>query len=120
MRVLFILQLAEWKYRAQLSGFELPEAIAMEQREFDERLAESLDMMAARIEGRFIRVQVTLEDAVARLENAIKVNDPKGALALRFQALLALCRRIESSMASLTREIGTEQLSSRTTAFLGL
>jgi hypothetical protein len=28
-RVLFIMQIAEWKYRAQLPGFELPEAIAV-------------------------------------------------------------------------------------------
>jgi multidrug resistance protein MdtO len=32
MRVLFIMQIAEWKYRAQLPGFELPETIAVEQR----------------------------------------------------------------------------------------
>src|SRR5262249_46247946 len=30
LRVLYILQIAEWKYRAQLSGFELPVAIAEE------------------------------------------------------------------------------------------
>jgi multidrug resistance protein MdtO len=114
MRILFIMQIAEWKYRAQLPGFELPEAIAAEQREFDDRLAESLDAMAARIGGRFMSVQPTLEDAVARLENAINIYDPKAALSSRFQALLVLGRRIESSMVSLTNEIGTEQLGSRT------
>jgi len=45
MQVLFILQIADWKYRAQLPGFELTEAIAVEQRAFDDRLAESLDAM---------------------------------------------------------------------------
>jgi multidrug resistance protein MdtO len=114
MRILFIMQIAEWKYRAQLPGFELPEAIAAEQREFDDRLAESLDALAARIGGRFISVQPTLDDAVARLENAINIYDPKAALSSRFQALLVLGRRIESSMVSLTNEIGTEQLGSRT------
>jgi multidrug resistance protein MdtO len=52
MRVLFIMQIAEWKYRVQLPGFELPEVIAVPQREFGDRLAESLDAMAARMEGR--------------------------------------------------------------------
>jgi hypothetical protein len=103
------MQIAEWKYRAQLLGFELPEAIAVEQREFDARLAESLDVMAARTEGRFMSVELTLEDAVARLERAIKIYHPKAALSSRFQALLVLGRRIESSIVSLTNEIGTEQ-----------
>jgi multidrug resistance protein MdtO len=113
MRVLFIMQIAEWKYRAQLPGFELPGAIAVKQREFDDRLAESLDAMAARMEGRFMSVDLTLEDAVARLERAINIY-PKAALSSRFQALLVLGRRIESSMVSLTDEIGTEQLGAPT------
>jgi len=114
MRVLFIMQIAEWKYRAQLPGFELPEAIAMQQREFDDRLAESLDAMAARMEGRFMRVELTLEDAVARLERAINIYHPKAALSSRLQALLVLGRRIESSMVFLNNEIGTEQLGAPT------
>jgi multidrug resistance protein MdtO len=114
MRILFIMQIAEWKYRAQLPGFELPEAIAVQQREFDDRLAESLDALAARIEGRFMSVELRLEDAVARLENAINIYHPKAALSSRFQALLVLGRRIESSMGSLTNEIGTDQLGSST------
>jgi multidrug resistance protein MdtO len=66
MRVLFIVQIAEWKYRAQLPGFELPEAIAVQQREFDDRLAESLGAMADRIEGRSAGVQLTLQETRAR------------------------------------------------------
>jgi multidrug resistance protein MdtO len=114
MRVLFIMQIAEWKYRAQLPGFELPQVIAVAQREFDDRLAESLDAMADGIEGRSTRVQQTLEDALAKLDRAIQVHRPTGALAGRFQSLLVLGRRIESSMVSLTNEIGTEQLGSLT------
>jgi len=112
MRVLFIMQIAEWKYRAQLPGFELPVAIAVRQREFDDQFAESLEAMAERLEGRFMVVQLRLEDAVERLERAINIHHPKGALASRVQALLALARRIEFSMVSLTNEIGTEQLDS--------
>jgi hypothetical protein len=109
-----IMQIAEWKYRTQLPGFELPEAIAVEQREYDERLAESLDAMAARMEGRFMSVELTLEDAVARLERAINIYHPKAALSSHFQALFVLGRRIESSMVFLTNEIGTEQLGAPT------
>jgi multidrug resistance protein MdtO len=115
IRVLFIMQIAEWKYRAQLPGFELPQVIALAQREFDDRLAESLDRMADGIEGRSTPVQQTLEDALAKLDRAIQVHRPTGVLAAgRLQALLVLGRRIESSMVSLTNEIGTEQLGSLT------
>lgn len=116
IRVLFIMQIAEWKYRAQLPGFELPQVIAVAQREFDDRLAESLDAMADGIEGRSTPVQQTLEDALANLDRAIQVHRPTGVLAGRLQALLVLGRRIESSMVSLTNEIGPEQLGSLTLA----
>jgi len=105
MRVLFIMQIAEWKYRAQLPGFELPEAIAVQQREFDDRLAKSLDAMAARMEGRSGVMQQKLPEARARLEGTIQAYRPKGALDGRFDALLLLGRKIESSILSLTNEV---------------
>jgi multidrug resistance protein MdtO len=105
MRVLFIMQIAEWKYRAQLPGFELPEAIAVEQRKFDDQLAESLDAMAARMEGRSGGVQQTLQEARARLERTIQAYRPKGTSEGRFDGLLLLGRKIESSILSLTNEI---------------
>jgi len=104
MRVLFIMQIAEWKYRAQLPGFELPEAIAVEQREFDDRLAESLDAMAARMKGRSGGVQQTLQEARARLERTIQAYRPKGTSEGRFDALLLLGRKIETSILSLANE----------------
>jgi len=105
MRVLFIMQIAEWKYRAQLPGFELPEAIAMEQSEFDDRLAESLDAMADRMEGQSRGAQEKLQEARARLERTIQGYRPKGTSEGRFDALLLLGRKIESSILSLTNEI---------------
>jgi multidrug resistance protein MdtO len=105
MRVLFIMQIAEWKYRAQLPGFELPDAIAVQQREFDERLAESLDAMAARMEGRSTGVPQTLQEARARLERTVHAYRPRGTSEGRLEALLLLGRKIESSILSLTSEI---------------
>jgi multidrug resistance protein MdtO len=105
MRVLFIMQIAKWKYRVQLPGFELPEAIAVQQREFDDRLAESLDALADRVEGRSTRVQQKLQEARARLERTIQAYRPNGTSEGRFDALLLLGRKIESSILSLTSEI---------------
>jgi multidrug resistance protein MdtO len=105
IRVLFIMKIAEWKYRAQLPGFELPDPIAVELREFDEQLARALDAMADRVEERSTGLQQTLKDALTQLERAIHVYRPDRALTGRFQALLVLGRRIESSMAALTNKI---------------
>jgi multidrug resistance protein MdtO len=105
MRVLFVMQIAEWKYRAQLPGFEMPEAIAMEQREFDNRLAESLEAMADRVEGRSTGVQQELQKARARLERTIQDFRPKGITEGRYDVLLTLGRRIEASILSLTNEV---------------
>jgi multidrug resistance protein MdtO len=107
MRVLFIMQIAEWKYRAQLPGFELPEAIAAEQREFDDRLAESLDAMAARMEGqsRGAQEKDKLQEARTRLERTIQAYPPKETSERRFDALILLGRKIESSILSLNNEI---------------
>ena len=105
MRVLFIMQIAEWKYRARLPGFELPEPIAVQQREFDDRLAESLEAIADRVEGRATGEQQTLQDVRTRLERTIQAYRPKGTSEGRFDALLLLGRKIESSILSLTNEI---------------
>jgi multidrug resistance protein MdtO len=105
MRILFIMQIAEWKYRVQLPGFELPQAIAKEQREFDEQLAESLDSIADRVEGRSTGAQQTLQEARARLEQTIQAYRPKGTSESRYGALLLLGRKIQSSILSLTNEI---------------
>jgi multidrug resistance protein MdtO len=105
MRVLFIMQIAEWKYRVRLPGFELSEPIAVQQREFDDRLAESLEAMADRVEGRSTGEQQTLQEARARLELTIHANRPNGTSGGRFDALLLLVRKIESSILFLTNEI---------------
>jgi len=104
MRVLFIMQIAEWKYRVQLPGFELPEPIAVQQREFDDRLAGSLDAMADRMEGRSRSVPEKLQEVRARLERTIQGYRPKETSEGRYDALLLLTRKIESSTLSIANE----------------
>ena len=99
------MQIAAWKYRAQLSGFELPEAIAVQQHEFDDRLAELLNEMADRVDGRSTGMQLPLSEARAQLERAIQSYRPKGISERRYDALLLLDRKIESSILSLATEI---------------
>jgi transposase len=77
----------------------------VQQREFDDRLTESLDAMAARMEGRSRRAQEKLQDARTRLERTIQGYRPKGTSEGRYDALLLLGRKIESSILSLTNEV---------------
>ena len=42
LRLLFLAEIALWKYRARVPGFELPESVRVAQRAFDDELARTL------------------------------------------------------------------------------
>jgi multidrug resistance protein MdtO len=108
LRMIFVTRIALLKYRLQLPGFELPEAVRVAQQEFDNRLAETLDGMAGRIEGNAPGAKENLEDSLDRLEQTIRTcgsEDPQGMLAARLQTFLPLSRRIEDLTISLSKEI---------------
>jgi len=108
LRLLFITEIALWKYRARLPGFELPHTVGAAQRVFDDELARTLEAIADRIEGRPSQVG-PFEESLARLERAVSTYDgsqPQPVTADRFQAFLSLHRRIESLTSSLQKEIG--------------
>jgi multidrug resistance protein MdtO len=108
LRLLFITEIALWKYRAQLPGFELPHTIGAAQRAFDDELARTLEAIADRMEGRPSQVG-PLQESLARLERAVSTyegSEPEPETADRFQAFLSLHHRIESLASSLQKEIG--------------
>ena len=108
LRLLFVTRIALLKYRLQLRGFELPEAVRLAQQDFDNRLAETLDGIADRLEGIRSEVKRNLEDSLDRLEQTTLTccpELPKEALATPLQTFLPLCRRIESLASSLDSEI---------------
>jgi len=82
-----------WGAEARGRGFE------------DSWPADSLDAMAARMEGRSGGAQEKLQEARARLEGIIQGYRPRGASEGRYDALLLLGRKIESSILSLANEI---------------
>jgi multidrug resistance protein MdtO len=107
LRLLFITEIALWKYRARLPGFELPHPVGASQRAFDDELARVLEAIADRIEGRPSQVGL-FEESFTRLERVVstyKGSEPQAETADRFQAFLSLDRRIESLVASLQKEI---------------
>jgi multidrug resistance protein MdtO len=108
LRLLFIAEIALWKYRARLPGFELPDPVDAAQRAFDDELARALESIADQIEGRPSQARL-FEESLARLERAVSTyegSEPQPATADRFQAFLSLHRRIESLTSSLQKEIG--------------
>jgi multidrug resistance protein MdtO len=107
LRLIFIADIALWKYRAGLPGFELPQTVGAAQRAFDDQLARVLEAIADRIEGRSSQVGL-FEESLARLERAVSTYEgskPQRATAGRFEAFLYLHHRIENLTSSLREEI---------------
>jgi multidrug resistance protein MdtO len=107
LRLLFITEIALWKYRVRLPGFELPHTVGAAQRAFDDELARTLEAIADRIEGRPAQVGL-FEESLARLERAIStydVHEPQKQTAIRLQAFLSLHRRVENIATSLQKAV---------------
>src|SRR4029077_9888949 len=109
LRLIFLTEIALWKYRARLPGFELPPAVGAAQRAFDDELARALEAIADRIERRPSQVGL-FEESLARLERVVsgyEGSEPQPETADRIQAFLSLHRRIESLTSSLQKEVGS-------------
>jgi multidrug resistance protein MdtO len=107
LQLLFVTEIALWKYRARLPGFELPHSVSAAQRAFAGELAQTLEAIADRIEGRPPQPGL-FEESLARLERAVSTHEgsqPQPATADRFPGFLSLHRRIESLTSSLQKEI---------------
>lgn len=106
LRLLFITRVALMKYRLALPGFELPQAVRVAQREFDECLATKLEGMADRLEKKTTAETKDLEACLVHLEESVRsVRLEEGPGTAHAQTFLVLSRRIESLVASLDREI---------------
>jgi multidrug resistance protein MdtO len=108
LRALFVTRIALVKYRLQLPGFELPEPARVAQQEFDNRLAEMLDGMADRMEGKPPQRTDRVEDAYERLEQTVRnccSEEPQELVTAKMQTFLALSRSIDNMAISLDMEI---------------
>ena len=108
LRALFLTQITLFKYRLQLPGFELPEAVRQAQQEFDGGLAAMLDRMADRLEDKASPEDRDFKDAFEQLEAAVRSCCSEGSeqlLASELKTFLALLRTIEDLVKSLKTEI---------------
>jgi multidrug resistance protein MdtO len=108
LRMLFLTRITLFKYRLQLTGFELPANVLASQLEFDRRLAVILERMADRMEGKEPMEDLDHKDAFDRLEKAVLACCSEGtqqSTAIELKTLLALSRTAESLVLSLEDEI---------------
>jgi hypothetical protein len=106
--MLFITRLTLWRYRVGLPGFELPAPVARAQQEFDKGLADVVDGMADRLEGKASERKDDFEDAFGDLEKKVLSccsKGPQGLLAPELRTFLALSRSIENVTSSLDNDI---------------
>jgi multidrug resistance protein MdtO len=107
LQLLFLVQIALWKYRARVPGFELPESVRVAQRAFDDELARALADLADRMEGRPPGAKPR-EEWLAPLERTVRtydVHEPQKQTAIRLQAFLSLHRRVENIATSLQKDL---------------
>jgi multidrug resistance protein MdtO len=108
LRMVFVTRIALLKYRLNLPGFELPKEVRVAQQEFDEQLAQMLDGMADRLEGKASQRDRSMDASFERLEKAAQIyssEERREMFAAQMQTFLALSRRIEDLATSLDRDI---------------
>jgi multidrug resistance protein MdtO len=107
LRMIYVTRIALLKYRLALLGFELPENIHAAQLAFDEWLAQKLDGMADRLEGKASRTNASDESSIELLEKAAETpsDQPDASLAAHMQTFLSLSRSIATVTISLDKEI---------------
>jgi multidrug resistance protein MdtO len=108
LRTLFLLRVASLKYRLQVPGFELPDAVRVYQREYDEHSAQVLEQMADAIEGKTTDVQLTPEDSSGALERVLVECCGPGKQRLpanRVESFVTLLRQIDQLTTSLAKEV---------------
>ncbi|HME35688.1 MAG TPA: FUSC family protein [Candidatus Sulfotelmatobacter sp.] len=107
MRMLFILQIATWKYGVRLPGFELAEAIQSAREEFDNHLAMALEAMADQMDGNKSTQIDDLTSAYTQLEQAAEkaFQKPQNQLTPQIRSFLVLSRRIADLAECVAKEI---------------
>jgi multidrug resistance protein MdtO len=108
LRMIFVTRIALLKYRLGISGFELPPKIHAAQQDFDESMAQLLDGMADRFEGKAPRQNEDRELHLEHLEEAIKTLPPeeaRPAFPAQVQTFLSLSHTMETLAVSLDKEI---------------
>jgi multidrug resistance protein MdtO len=110
LRTLFLMRFASLRYRLQLPGFELPEAVRLSLEAYDDRSAQMLEAIADRIEGNVRQPGGPSRESFEQLEqtaHGFREGQPQQLPGFRVQSFLALLRGIDGLTTSLVEEIST-------------
>jgi multidrug resistance protein MdtO len=111
LRSLFLMRIASWKYRLQLPGFELPEAVRVSQQEYDDRSAGMLEAMADPIAGNPRQVRSMSEDSMGHVERTLHAccaKEEQHIAEAHVRSFITLLRGINGLTTSLVEEITME------------
>ena len=111
LQALFIMRGASLKYRLQLPGFELPEAVAASLQAYDERSAQMLEIIADRMDGKTPQESSVAADSFALLERVVescRTDESRLLLSEHGATFVPLLCQIDRLTKRLTNQIATE------------
>ena len=111
LRALFIMRAASLKYRLQLPGFVLPEAVIVSLQAYDEYSAQVLENIADRMEGKMSKERLPSGDHLALLEGVLescRADESRLLLSEHGATFVPLLREIDRLTTRLANQIALE------------
>ncbi len=111
LRALFLMRSAFLKYRLQLPGFELPEAVVSSLQAYDECSAQMLENIADRMEGKATQERPLSANSPALLQQigeSCRVDESRLLLSEHGATFVPLLREIDGLTTRLTNQIAME------------
>ena len=108
LRALFLMRVGSLKYRLQLPGFELPEAVIGSLETYDESSAKMLENVADQIEGKTSQGETVSADSLALLELTLELcrtDESRLLLSEHGATFVPLLRQIDQLTSRLTNQI---------------
>jgi multidrug resistance protein MdtO len=113
LRTLFLMRVASVKYRLQLPGFELPEAVIGSLQTYDESSAQMLENVADQMEGKTSQRETVSADSLALLEQTLELcrtDESRLLLSEHGATFVPLIREIDRLTSRLTSQIAMEMV----------
>jgi len=113
LRTLFLMRVASLKYRLQLPGFELPEAVIGSLQTYDESSAQMLENLADQMEGKTLQGETVSADSLALLEQTLELcrtDESRLLLSEHGATFVPLLRQIDQLTSRLTSQIKMEMV----------
>ena len=111
LRALFLMRVASLKYRLQLPGFELPEAVIGSLQTYDESSAQMLENVADQMEGKTSQGETVSADSLALLEQTLELcrtDESRLLLSEHGATFVPLLRQIDQLTTRLANQIAME------------